>query len=122
MSSHVHVFEPRVGGTFRVSLTYDSAGSQGKTNFHTDTYHGHFVSLVPNSLVVEVMEFETIDPAMSGEMLSLTLVPLRTVERAFSQPTKGFLLVWGMLIISLAGECHWINSSRCRAARPSMIG
>lgn len=68
MSSHVHVFEPEVGGRFRISLTYNSADGQGKTGAHTDTYHGHFVSLVPGLSVVEVVEFETTDPAMAGEM------------------------------------------------------
>lgn len=68
MSSHVHLFEAREGGRFRVSLTYDSADGAGKTTAHTDTYHGLFVKLVPNEQVVEVMEFETDDPAMRGEM------------------------------------------------------
>ena len=40
----------------------------GKTTAHTDTYHGHFVKLVTNEQVVEVVEFETTDPAMRGEM------------------------------------------------------
>jgi uncharacterized protein YndB with AHSA1/START domain len=76
MSSYVHAFEPRVGGTFRVSLTYDSPDPQGKSSAHTDTYHGRFVSLIPNSLVVESLEFETTNPAMSGEMtISYTLSP-----------------------------------------------
>jgi uncharacterized protein YndB with AHSA1/START domain len=30
--------------------------------------HGRFVKLVPNERVVEVVEFETSDPAMRGEM------------------------------------------------------
>ena len=68
MASHVHEFDARVGGRFRVSLTYEAPDSVGKTSAHTDTYHGHFVSLVPQSLVVESVEFETTDPAMSGEM------------------------------------------------------
>ena len=34
----------------------------------TDTYHGRFVKLVPNEQVVEVIEFETTDPALRGEM------------------------------------------------------
>jgi uncharacterized protein YndB with AHSA1/START domain len=41
----------------------------GKTTAHTDTYHGRFVRLVPNEQVVEVMEFETADDTMRGEML-----------------------------------------------------
>ena len=68
MSSTVHRFEPHEGGEFRISLTYESAGATGKTSAHTDTYHGRFVSLVPNSRVVETMEFETADPAMQGTM------------------------------------------------------
>jgi uncharacterized protein YndB with AHSA1/START domain len=68
MTSHVHVFDAREGGLFRISLTYDAPTGTGKTTAHTDTYHGHFVKLVPNEQVVEVMEFETADPAMRGEM------------------------------------------------------
>jgi uncharacterized protein YndB with AHSA1/START domain len=68
MTSHVHAFDPREGGAFRISLTYDAPTSRGKTTAHTDTYHGRFVKLVPNEQVVEVVEFETADPAMRGEM------------------------------------------------------
>jgi uncharacterized protein YndB with AHSA1/START domain len=68
MTSHVHVFDAHEGGSFRISLTYDTPGGTGKTTAHTDTYHGRFVKLVPNEQVVEVMEFETADPAMRGEM------------------------------------------------------
>jgi len=68
MSSQVHEFDAREGGAFRISLTYDAPNATGKTTAHTDTYHGHFVKLVPNALVVEVMEFETADPVMQGEM------------------------------------------------------
>lgn len=72
MTSEVHVFEPREGGGFRVSLTYDAATGAGKTSAHTDTYHGRFVELVPDQRVVEVVEFETDDPAMRGEMKTTT--------------------------------------------------
>jgi uncharacterized protein YndB with AHSA1/START domain len=65
MSSHVHVFEAREGGAFRISLTYDQPTGTGKTSAHTDTYHGRFVKLVPDQQVVEVLEFETDDPALS---------------------------------------------------------
>jgi uncharacterized protein YndB with AHSA1/START domain len=74
MTSHVHEFEPREGGSIRVSLTYDVLTGTGKTTAHTDTYHGHFVRLVPDEQVVEVVEFETDNPTMRGEMtLSITL-------------------------------------------------
>jgi uncharacterized protein YndB with AHSA1/START domain len=68
MTSQVHEFDARVGGSFRISLTYNAPIGIGKTTAHTDTYHGHFVKLVPNEEVVEVMEFETTDPALRGEM------------------------------------------------------
>ncbi len=75
MTSHVHAFDPREGGAIRISLTYDAPTGTGKTTAHTDTYHGHFVKLVPNEQVVERVEFETTDPALRGEMtltISLT--------------------------------------------------
>ncbi len=68
MTSRVHEFDAREGGSFRVSLTYEEPTGAGKTTAHTDTYHGRFLELVPDERVVEVMEFETDDPAMRGEM------------------------------------------------------
>ena len=68
MTSHVRAFDARVGGLFRISLTYDSPTGTGKTTAHTDTYHGRFVKLVTDEQVVEVVEFETTDPALRGEM------------------------------------------------------
>jgi len=74
MTSQVHEFEGREGGKFRISLTYDEATGAGKTTAHTDTYHGRFVKLVPDEQVVQVVEFETADPAMQGGMtITLTL-------------------------------------------------
>ena len=72
MTSHVHEFDAREGGSFRISLTYDAPTATGKTAAHTDTYHGHFVKLVPNEQVVEMFEFETTDPALRGEMTMTT--------------------------------------------------
>lgn len=68
MTSQVHAFDAREGGFFRISLTYDEPTGAGKTTAHTDTYHGRFVKLVKNEQVVEVIEFETTDPALRGEM------------------------------------------------------
>jgi uncharacterized protein YndB with AHSA1/START domain len=68
MSSQVHAFDAREGGAFRISLTYDGPTGTGKTTAYTDTYHGRFLKLVPNQQVVEIVEFETSDPAMQGEM------------------------------------------------------
>ena len=68
MTSQVHEFDAREEGRFRISHTYDEPTGTGKTTAHTDTFHGRFVRLVPNQEVVEVIEFETDDPAMRGEM------------------------------------------------------
>ena len=72
MSTHVHEFEAREGGRFRVSLSYADPTAAGKSGGHTDTYHGHFTKLVPNEQVVEVLEFESSDPALGGEMTMTT--------------------------------------------------
>jgi uncharacterized protein YndB with AHSA1/START domain len=68
MTSEVHAFDAREGGVFRISLTYAAPASAGKTSAHTDTYHGRFVRLVPDTEVVQVIEFETDDPGLQGEM------------------------------------------------------
>jgi uncharacterized protein YndB with AHSA1/START domain len=74
MTSHVHAFDGREGGTFRISLTYDAPTGAGKTPAHTDTYRGRFVKLVQNERVIEVVEFETADLALRGEMtITITL-------------------------------------------------
>jgi uncharacterized protein YndB with AHSA1/START domain len=74
MTSHVHAFDAREGGSFRISLTYDAPTGTGKTTAHTDTFHGRFVKLVPNEEVVQVVEFETTDPSLHGEMtITITL-------------------------------------------------
>jgi uncharacterized protein YndB with AHSA1/START domain len=74
MTSRVHEFDAREGGSFRISLTYDEPTGIGKTTAHTDTYHGRFVKLVQNEQVVEVVEFETEDPTLRGEMtITITL-------------------------------------------------
>jgi uncharacterized protein YndB with AHSA1/START domain len=73
MTSEVHEWDAREGGRLRVSLTYTGDGV-GKTTAHTDTYSGYFAELVPDEKVVEVDEFETDDPALSGPMtITVTL-------------------------------------------------
>jgi len=72
MSSHVHEFDPREGGSFRISLTYDTPGQAGKSAAHTDTYHGRFLRLVPDEQVIEEFEFETDDPDLRSTMTMTT--------------------------------------------------
>jgi uncharacterized protein YndB with AHSA1/START domain len=68
MTSRVHAFDAREGGTFHISLTYDLPTTTGKTIAQTDSFHGRFVRLVPDTEVVQAVEFESDDPAMQGEM------------------------------------------------------
>ncbi len=68
MTSEVHAFDAREGGEFRISLTYVLPTGTGKTTEQTDTFHGRFVRLVQDELVVEAVEFETNDPTLRGEM------------------------------------------------------
>ncbi|MEO6570210.1 MAG: SRPBCC domain-containing protein [Ilumatobacteraceae bacterium] len=70
MTSEVHRFEPHVGGSFRITLTHRSAAGvgAGKSSARADTFHGRFVELVPDTRVVQVVEFETADPDLQGEM------------------------------------------------------
>jgi uncharacterized protein YndB with AHSA1/START domain len=70
MKGHVHAFDPREGGRFRMSLTYIAPKHSlgGKTSENTDTFQGRFVELVPYAKIVEVIEFESRDPAFAGEM------------------------------------------------------
>ena len=68
MTSRVHSFDAREGGAFRISLSYDLPTIAGKTSAQTDSFHGRFVRLVPDTEVVQAVEFETDDPDMQGEM------------------------------------------------------
>ena len=68
MTSTVHAFDAREGGAFRISLTYDEPTTAGKSSGATDTFSGRFVELVPDRKVVQVLEFETTDAALRGDM------------------------------------------------------
>jgi uncharacterized protein YndB with AHSA1/START domain len=75
MTSHVHTFDAREGGEFRITLTYETPTTAGKTSAQTDTFQGRFAELVPDERVVQVIEFDTDDPALRGEMtVSYSLV------------------------------------------------
>jgi uncharacterized protein YndB with AHSA1/START domain len=74
MTCHVHAFDAREGGSFRISLKYQAPSATGKTTPHTDTYRGRFVKLLPDKQIVEVDEFGTDDPTLRGEMtITVTL-------------------------------------------------
>ncbi|WP_010530518.1 SRPBCC domain-containing protein [Lentibacillus jeotgali] len=69
MSGHIDMFEPHEGGTYRVTLTYEiDQSNPGKTSENTDVAQGKFVELVPDKRIVQSVEFDSEDPAFSGEM------------------------------------------------------
>lgn len=72
MKAQVHVFEPRVGGTFRMSFIYLDRAMSGKTSGNADVFQGEFMDLIPNRRVVERVEFESEDPAFAGAMTVTT--------------------------------------------------
>ena len=73
MTGRMHAFDPRPGGRYRMSLTYqDPAGSPGKSSHDTDTFEGRFVELVANEKIVEVVRFDAQDPGFAGEMTIVT--------------------------------------------------
>lgn len=79
MKADIFAFDPREGGTFRMSFSYTGTDHslRGKTSEHADVFTGRFLELVPNRRIVELMEFESDDPAFAGEMKVTTeLVPV----------------------------------------------
>ncbi len=80
MKAHLVAFGPRAGGTYRMTLTYESPdpSTPGKTSENTDVVQGRFLELVPDERVVQQVEFESEDPAFAGVMTmtwSLAAVP-----------------------------------------------
>ncbi|HTH52695.1 MAG TPA: SRPBCC family protein [Edaphobacter sp.] len=71
MKAHVHSFDPREGGAYRLSLTYTNPESsqRGKTTFDTDTFQGRFLELAPYERIVEAITFESSNPGLAGVMI-----------------------------------------------------
>jgi uncharacterized protein YndB with AHSA1/START domain len=73
MTGRMHVFDARVGGGYRMSLTYqDAAGAPGKTTDDTDSFEARFAELIPDRRIVERVTFQSPDPDFSGEMTMIT--------------------------------------------------
>lgn len=79
MTAHVHEFEAREGGGVRISLHYaDGVDATGKSTDRSDVYNARFAELVPPERVVQVIEFESDDPAFAGEMrMTASIAPTR---------------------------------------------
>ena len=75
MSGQIDMFEPRKGGTYKVTLTYEMDHSNsGKTSENTDVAQGKFLDLVPNKKIVQSVKFDSEDPSFSSEMIQKWLL------------------------------------------------
>jgi uncharacterized protein YndB with AHSA1/START domain len=77
MTAEVQTFEPRVGGLYRMVLTYSGDGhTPGKATEHSDVVEGRFVELRPGERIVQLVNFESDDPAYAGTMkMTWTIAP-----------------------------------------------
>ena len=57
----MHSYEPKVGGTFRMSF-------YTVTKSWSNTFGGKYLELVPGKRIVHTDQFESDDPSMQGEM------------------------------------------------------
>ncbi len=74
MTGKIYSFDSRVGGDYRMSLTYTEPdhSALGKTAEHEDVFRGRFVELIADARIVELIDFETDDPAFGGTMRMTT--------------------------------------------------
>ena len=69
MTGQIYEFDARPGGTYKMALTYrGDHPSAGKTSDDTDVVEGRFAELIPNHRVVQIVTFQSDDPAFAGEM------------------------------------------------------
>ena len=75
MTGRFEAFDPGPGGRFRMVLAYaDAAAAPGKTSANEDVVEGCFAELEPNERIVELVRFESDDPAFAGEMRIITML------------------------------------------------
>lgn len=70
MSARIERFEPQIGGSYRIVLSYDEPGdaAPGKASADTDIVEGRFTALVPSERIVWEVAFLSDDPAFAGTM------------------------------------------------------
>lgn len=70
MTGNVHDFDARVGGGYRMSLYYPPTeqANRGKTAAKEDRFNVRFTELTPPFKIVQVVSFDTDDPAFAGDM------------------------------------------------------
>lgn len=78
MSGRFEYFDLRAGGGYRMILAYElsDAGTQGKTSHNEDVVDVRFTKIELNRRIVEVVDFQSDDPAFTGSMtMTWTLTP-----------------------------------------------
>lgn len=68
MTGRFEVFDPRPGGVYRMSLSYEDSSLTGKSGGGSDVVDRRFVELTPNVRVVQSDVFDSGDPAFAGTM------------------------------------------------------
>jgi uncharacterized protein YndB with AHSA1/START domain len=69
MTAKFEHFDLRPGGSYRMVLTYASAGdARGKATADSDVVEARFVEVVPGVRVVQAVDFVSDDPAFAGTM------------------------------------------------------
>jgi uncharacterized protein YndB with AHSA1/START domain len=68
MTGSVEIFGPHEGGSYEMTLIYDDPSIAGKSGDHTDTAHGRFTRLIPDTLIEQRVVFDSPDPGYAGTM------------------------------------------------------
>jgi len=69
MSGRFERFDARLGGSYRLVLTYDDASTAtGKTTVASDIVESRFVDVIPGVRVVQAVDFVSDDSANAGTM------------------------------------------------------
>ncbi|MGO4735714.1 SRPBCC family protein [Bosea sp. 2KB_26] len=79
MTGEILSFERRVGGRYRMVLTYETSQhpGPGKTSEDTDVVQGRFLELVPDERIVQSVEFVSEDSSFAGTMtMTWSLAPV----------------------------------------------
>lgn len=77
MTGQLLEFEARVGGRYKMALTFSDRSARGKTSDNTDVVEGRFIEIVPQQRVVHLFIFNSDDPSFAGEMrMTWSLSPM----------------------------------------------
>jgi uncharacterized protein YndB with AHSA1/START domain len=69
MTARFERFDPRPGGSYRLVLTYtDVAAGSGKATPDSDIVEARYVDIVPDTRVVQAVDFVSDDAAFAGTM------------------------------------------------------